>query len=212
MRKSPKRETKRTRPRPIPIPSEPTLQATASVILHDAQAEPPVRTSEILVRLPGATDYPTGSGLRPLPRGNIWKEAPEAGAFVVKYSFYPALIVASKKIILYRDYSGGVARLNKRRQSMSSWPIPGAAPFAPEEIEILNRVVGPATPVQRAWLAGFLAGLDAAAAAPGTAVLASAAAPQHCRPGPATCRARAAGRAADHRLRHGVGNSGAPGL
>ncbi|MEA2986312.1 MAG: sulfite reductase flavoprotein alpha-component [Alphaproteobacteria bacterium] len=61
---------------------------------------------------------------------------------------------------------------------MSSWPIPGTAPFAPEEIEILNRVVGPATPVQRAWLAGFLAGLDAAASAPGTAVLASAAAPQ----------------------------------
>ena len=67
---------------------------------------------------------------------------------------------------------------------MSSWPIPGAAPFAPEEIEILNRVVGPATPVQRAWLAGFLAGLDAAAAAPGTAVLASAAAPQAAGPAP----------------------------
>jgi sulfite reductase (NADPH) flavoprotein alpha-component len=59
---------------------------------------------------------------------------------------------------------------------MSSWPIPSTAPFAPEEIEILNRVVGTATPIQRAWLAGFLAGLDAAAAAPGGAVVASAAA------------------------------------
>jgi sulfite reductase (NADPH) flavoprotein alpha-component len=57
---------------------------------------------------------------------------------------------------------------------MSSWPIPGTAPFAAEDIETLNRVVAPATPVQRAWLAGFLAGLDAAAAVPGTASLASA--------------------------------------
>ena len=60
---------------------------------------------------------------------------------------------------------------------MSSWPIPSTAPFAPEDIEILNRVVGPANSIQRAWLAGFLAGLDAAASAPG-AFLASASAPQ----------------------------------
>jgi sulfite reductase (NADPH) flavoprotein alpha-component len=40
-------------------------------------------------------------------------------------------------------------------------PIPKTAPFADDEIAILNQVVGPATPVQRAWLAGFLAGLDA---------------------------------------------------
>jgi len=40
-------------------------------------------------------------------------------------------------------------------------PIPKTAPFAEEEINLLNRVVGPATAVQRAWLAGFLAGLDA---------------------------------------------------
>jgi sulfite reductase (NADPH) flavoprotein alpha-component len=56
---------------------------------------------------------------------------------------------------------------------MSSWPIPGTAPFAPEDIESLNRVVGSATAIQRAWLAGFLAGVDAAAAVPG-AVLGSA--------------------------------------
>ena len=40
-------------------------------------------------------------------------------------------------------------------------PIPNTAPFAEEEINLLNRVVGPASQVQRAWLAGFLAGLDA---------------------------------------------------
>jgi sulfite reductase (NADPH) flavoprotein alpha-component len=45
-------------------------------------------------------------------------------------------------------------------------PIPKTAPFLEEEIELLNRVVGAANPVQRAWLAGFLAGLDASAAAP----------------------------------------------
>jgi sulfite reductase (NADPH) flavoprotein alpha-component len=42
--------------------------------------------------------------------------------------------------------------------------IPSTAPFAEEEIEILNRVVAPASPLQRAWLAGFLAGIDASAA------------------------------------------------
>jgi sulfite reductase (NADPH) flavoprotein alpha-component len=47
----------------------------------------------------------------------------------------------------------------KLRMSMS--PIPKTAPFAEEEIDLLNRVVGTASPIQRAWLAGFLAGLDA---------------------------------------------------
>ncbi|MGP0091203.1 MAG: sulfite reductase flavoprotein subunit alpha [Xanthobacteraceae bacterium] len=46
-----------------------------------------------------------------------------------------------------------------------SQAIPKTAPFPEEHIELLNRVVGTATPVQRAWLAGFLAGLDAAAGA-----------------------------------------------
>ncbi len=38
--------------------------------------------------------------------------------------------------------------------------IPKTAPFADEDIELLNRVVGPASQVQRAWLAGFLAGVE----------------------------------------------------
>src|ERR1044072_4102306 len=49
--------------------------------------------------------------------------------------------------------------------AMSASPIPKTAPFADDEIDILNRVVGPATAVQRAWLAGFLAGLDASSRA-----------------------------------------------
>jgi sulfite reductase (NADPH) flavoprotein alpha-component len=68
---------------------------------------------------------------------------------------------------------------------MSTWPIPTHAPFAPEEIESLNRVVGPASPIQRAWLAGFLAGVDAAAAGSAAAVSAgaqAAAAPQPAAP------------------------------
>ena len=48
---------------------------------------------------------------------------------------------------------------------MSTAPIPKTAPFAEEDIAILNRVVGPASPTQRTWLAGFLAGLDAASTA-----------------------------------------------
>lgn len=39
--------------------------------------------------------------------------------------------------------------------------IPKTAPFADDEIELLNRVVGTASEKQRAWLAGFLAGVEA---------------------------------------------------
>jgi sulfite reductase (NADPH) flavoprotein alpha-component len=39
-------------------------------------------------------------------------------------------------------------------------PIPETAPFGEEEIELLNRVVGTATATQRAWLSGFLSGLE----------------------------------------------------
>ena len=52
---------------------------------------------------------------------------------------------------------------------MSIAPIPKSAPFPDEEIELLNRVVGAASPVQRAWLAGFLAGVEASSGAPQTA-------------------------------------------
>jgi sulfite reductase (NADPH) flavoprotein alpha-component len=44
---------------------------------------------------------------------------------------------------------------------MNLSPIPKTAPFAQEEIELLNRVVGAASSTQRVWLAGFLAGLEA---------------------------------------------------
>ncbi|MCU4161860.1 flavodoxin domain-containing protein [Acidiphilium sp. AL] len=40
--------------------------------------------------------------------------------------------------------------------------LPRTAPFAPEDIAALDRVIGSASTVQRAWLAGFLAGIDAA--------------------------------------------------
>src|SRR6266508_4884340 len=56
-------------------------------------------------------------------------------------------------------------------------PIPKTAPFAEDEIDILNRVVGPASATQRAWLAGFLAGLDAAHAVPQPAAPPQAAEP-----------------------------------
>jgi sulfite reductase (NADPH) flavoprotein alpha-component len=40
--------------------------------------------------------------------------------------------------------------------------IPKTAPFTEEDVALLNRVVGPASPIQRAWLAGFLAGVESA--------------------------------------------------
>jgi sulfite reductase (NADPH) flavoprotein alpha-component len=40
--------------------------------------------------------------------------------------------------------------------------LPKTAPFAPEQIDAINAVVGNSTPLQRSWLAGFLAGVEAA--------------------------------------------------
>ena len=40
--------------------------------------------------------------------------------------------------------------------------LPQNAPFSPEEISILNKVVSRTTPLQRSWLAGFFAGFEAA--------------------------------------------------
>lgn len=40
--------------------------------------------------------------------------------------------------------------------------LPKNAPFSPEEISVLNKVVSRTTPVQRSWLAGFFAGFEAA--------------------------------------------------
>jgi len=58
-------------------------------------------------------------------------------------------------------------------------PIPRTAPFQEEEIDLLNRVVGGASAIQRAWLAGFLAGLDAVGGVP---AVEPAAAPQTLEP------------------------------
>jgi sulfite reductase (NADPH) flavoprotein alpha-component len=44
--------------------------------------------------------------------------------------------------------------------------IPKTAPFAEDEIDLLNRVVGPANALQRAWLAGFLAGVESVTGQP----------------------------------------------
>ncbi len=40
--------------------------------------------------------------------------------------------------------------------------LPKNAPFAAEDINVLNQLVQRSTPLQRSWLSGFLAGLDAA--------------------------------------------------
>ncbi len=41
--------------------------------------------------------------------------------------------------------------------------LPKNAPFTAEDVDYLNRLVQRSTPLQRSWLSGFLAGLDAAA-------------------------------------------------
>ena len=46
--------------------------------------------------------------------------------------------------------------------------LPKSAPFPPDDITALNSIVGRATKEQRNWLAGFLAGFEAAQGAPAT--------------------------------------------
>ena len=64
--------------------------------------------------------------------------------------------------------------------------LPATAPFDARARESLDAVLAPSSPVQRAWLAGFLAGLDAAGAdaatAPGPAAPTPAAPPRAAEP------------------------------
>jgi len=48
--------------------------------------------------------------------------------------------------------------------------LPKNAPFTAEDIDVLNQLVQRSTPLQRSWLSGFLAGLDAAQGQGGAAV------------------------------------------
>ena len=47
--------------------------------------------------------------------------------------------------------------------------LPANAPFPPDAIAALNKVIGDTSPTQRSWLSGFLAGIEAATAAPAVA-------------------------------------------
>ena len=91
------------------------------------------------------TDYPHDPDgfLAGLPRDS-WAVAMFAALFV--------LLIAG---VLPR-----VSRLGGFRMSPSFATIPNTAPFTEEDVALLNQVVGPASAVQRAWLAGFLAGVE----------------------------------------------------
>ena len=60
--------------------------------------------------------------------------------------------------------------------------LPRTAPFGDQERAHLDAALGTATPIQRAWLTGFLAGLDAAAGQPAAAAAAPAAPPKAAEP------------------------------
>ena len=47
--------------------------------------------------------------------------------------------------------------------------LPANAPFPPDAIAALNKVIGDTSPTQRSWLSGFLAGIEAATTAPAAA-------------------------------------------
>jgi sulfite reductase (NADPH) flavoprotein alpha-component len=56
-------------------------------------------------------------------------------------------------------------------------PLPKNAPFSAEDLAFLNQLVQRSTPLQRSWLSGFLAGLDAAQVGAGAAAAAVQAVP-----------------------------------
>lgn len=56
--------------------------------------------------------------------------------------------------------------------------LPKNAPFTAEDIDVLNQLVQRSTPLQRSWLSGFLAGLDAAQGSAEAAVPAQAPRPR----------------------------------
>ncbi|WP_083567266.1 flavodoxin domain-containing protein [Hyphomicrobium sp. CS1GBMeth3] len=60
--------------------------------------------------------------------------------------------------------------------------LPKNAPFTAEDIDVLNQLVQRSTPLQRSWLSGFLAGLDAAQAQGGAAIAPVAQAPRPRQP------------------------------
>ena len=60
--------------------------------------------------------------------------------------------------------------------------LPRTAPFGDQERAHLDAALGAATPIQRAWLTGFLAGLDAASGQPAAAVAAPVAPPKAAEP------------------------------
>ncbi|MFF8802902.1 MULTISPECIES: sulfite reductase flavoprotein subunit alpha [unclassified Methylobacterium] len=60
--------------------------------------------------------------------------------------------------------------------------LPRTAPFGDQERAHLDAALGAATPIQRAWLTGFLAGLDAASGQPAAAAPAPAAPPKAAEP------------------------------
>ena len=62
-----------------------------------------------------------------------------------------------------------VAEEDEFRQMLPAAKLPDNAPFPPDAISALNRVIGHSSPAQRNWLAGFLAGVEAVTAAPAAA-------------------------------------------
>ncbi len=60
-------------------------------------------------------------------------------------------------------------------------PLPKNAPFSAEDLAFLNQLVQRSTPLQRSWLSGFLAGLDAAQGGAGAAAAVQAVSAQRPR-------------------------------
>jgi sulfite reductase (NADPH) flavoprotein alpha-component len=71
------------------------------------------------------------------------------------------------------------ARASNEEKRLSAVPfLPKNAPFTAEDIRLLNELVQRSTPMQRSWLSGFLAGLDAAQTDAGAGQAAAAARPR----------------------------------
>src|SRR5436190_5819186 len=113
-----------------------------------------------------------GDAVRRSPDHRPWA----AGARLPRRPDHQCVLDAAAGVAPVRRRDLRAAGHSIRRSVMTASPIPKTAPFADDEIESLNRVVATATPIQRAWLAGFLAGLDAQSAVAANGALPAAAA------------------------------------
>ena len=162
-RTRPQAERRQRQPGNRPTRCRPRQPANCFVSQHDvakhgALSQQPVRRERSAARPSASMEGWRGSASREHPYRQLWPIEND-------------LLPSRQSLAVHRFIPTGACGLRGRtfylRTACWSPPemsalarLPENAPFPPDAIQQLNRVIGPATPGQRSWLAGFLAGLE----------------------------------------------------